>query len=142
MGYRESQQGSEGDDVERRYSGMITGTCHCGAIRIEVPELPRSLLDCNCSICRRYGALWALYEPETVRIVGHPKHMAEYVWGAKTIATIRCRSCGCVTHWTHLQSGSSSKIGMNMRNFNPRDLGTIRTRRFDGAESWAYLDED
>ena len=34
---------------------MLTGTCHCGAIRIEIPNAPDTLTNCNCSICRRLG---------------------------------------------------------------------------------------
>jgi len=120
---------------------MLTGTCHCGAIRINVSEPPQSLIDCNCSICRRYGALWALCDTGTVQVTGHPEHTAEYIWGSKTIRTLRCSSCGCVTHWESLQPDPGSKVGVNMRNFDPRDLMAIQIRRFDGAETWSYLDD-
>jgi hypothetical protein len=119
---------------------MLTGTCHCGAIRIEVWELPQSLIDCNCSICRRTGAWWALYAAGAVRVAGHPEHTTAYVWGAKTIKTMRCSSCGCVTHWESLHPDPGAKLGVNMRNFDPEVMKTIRIRRFDGAASWAYLD--
>jgi hypothetical protein len=119
---------------------MLTGTCHCGAIRIEVPDVPQILIDCNCSICRRYGALWAFYEAATVRVVGHPENTVEYVWGAKTIRTFRCRSCGCVTHWEPMQLEVDSRLGVNSRNFDPGSLGTALVRRFDGADTWTYLD--
>lgn len=119
---------------------MLTGTCHCGAVRIEIPAPPQAVTICNCSICRRLGALWAYYEAESVRVSGHPENTQEYVWGEKTISTIRCRHCGCVTHWQPIQPKAGSKFGVNMRNFDPNALGTLRIRRFDGAESWTYLD--
>ena len=62
---------------------MLVGTCHCAAIRIEVPGRPAWLIDCNCSICRRNGALWALYETGEVRIVARPESIAEYIWGRR-----------------------------------------------------------
>jgi len=34
---------------------MLTATCHCGAVRVTVPRKARTVTDCNCSICRRYG---------------------------------------------------------------------------------------
>ena len=37
----------------------LTASCHCGAVRIEVQRAPRTLTGCNCSVCRRHGALWA-----------------------------------------------------------------------------------
>ena len=27
---------------------MLTATCYCGAVRVEVPRKPRRLTDCNC----------------------------------------------------------------------------------------------
>ena len=38
---------------------MLKGKCHCCAIRWTLSELPRSVTACNCTICRRYGSLWA-----------------------------------------------------------------------------------
>ncbi len=38
---------------------MLTGTCHCGAASWRLDALPESVTACNCTICRRYGALWA-----------------------------------------------------------------------------------
>ena len=120
-------------------SGMLIGTCHCAAIRIEVPGRPAWLIDCNCSICRRNGALWALYEAAEVRIAARPGSISEYIWGPRTIRTMNCTLCGIVTHWEPLQTGSSGKRGVNMRNFDAQVLEAVRTRRFDGAETWSYL---
>src|SRR5262245_7944133 len=65
-------------------SRMLTGSCHCGAVHIEVTVPPQWLIECNCSICRRNGALWARYDVGAVRVTGHPEHTTEYIWGAKT----------------------------------------------------------
>ena len=121
---------------------MLIGTCHCAAIRIEVPGRPAWLIDCNCSICRRNGALWALYETDEVRIIARAESIAEYIWGPGTIRTMRCAHCGIVTHWEPIQAGSNGKRGVNMRNFDPQDLESVRTRRFDGAVTWSYLDSE
>ena len=37
----------------------MRGACHCEAVRFEIAEPPEWVLDCNCTLCRRYGALWA-----------------------------------------------------------------------------------
>ncbi len=47
---------------------MLSATCHCGAVRIHIPRKPRSLTNCNCSICRRYGVLWAYYRDAEVKL--------------------------------------------------------------------------
>ena len=64
---------------------MLTASCHCGAIRLEVSRTPRMLTDCNCSICRRYGALWAYYKATSVRVLRAPKATSVYSWGDKTL---------------------------------------------------------
>lgn len=119
---------------------MLTATCHCGALRVDVPRRPLSLTNCNCSICRRYGTLWAYYKAATVRVHGAPGSTAEYSWGDKTLKFVRCSTCGCITHWEPVQRKQGSRVGVNARNFEPNALGPIRIRRLDGASTWKYLD--
>ena len=118
---------------------MLAGSCHCGNVRLEVPDRPEALVLCNCSICRRNGALWAFYARDQMRLAGHPGHTAGYVFGPRTITTFHCTGCGCVTHWQPLTTGGT-KFGVNIRNFDPHEIGEVRLRRFDGAETWSYLD--
>jgi hypothetical protein len=40
---------------------MIESSCHCGAAKLEILDVPEEVTDCHCSICRRYAALWAYY---------------------------------------------------------------------------------
>ena len=120
---------------------MLSATCHCGAVGIELPQRPAAVTNCNCSICRRYGVLWAYYEVGAVRISGHPEHTEAYVWGDRMLQFVRCRHCGCVTHWEPLPGQSQGRMAVNVRNFEPEVLGDFRIRRFDGAQSWRFLDE-
>jgi hypothetical protein len=118
---------------------MLTASCHCGAVQVEVPRRPRSLTDCNCSICRRYGVLWAYYKPSSVRVIAARGATVGYSWGRKSIDFIRCKTCGCVTHYVRTRARARA-IGVNARNFDPAALGAPRVRRLDGAASWKYLD--
>jgi len=119
---------------------MIAGACHCGAVRVAVPRRPRRLTSCNCSICRRLGALWAYYPVRDVRIDAKRGATDEYVWGDRTLRIVRCAGCGCVTHWTPLRPRSGGRMGVNARNFEPADIAKACVRRFDGASSWRFLD--
>ena len=76
---------------------MHKGSCHCGAVRMTLPSTPEVATDCNCSLCRRIGGPWVYFEFGTVRIEGHPEATAAYIWGDKTLRTIHCKTCGCVT---------------------------------------------
>ena len=119
---------------------MLTATCHCGAVRVDVPRRPRSLTNCNCSICHRYGTLWAYYKASEVLVSAAPGAMREYVWGDKLLRFVRCGSCGCVMHWERIAPAASSRMGVNGRNFDPAQLSDVRIRRLDGASTWKYLD--
>ncbi len=125
--------------VRARDGAALTATCHCGAVRVELPRRPRSVTSCNCSMCRRYGALWAYYRPSAIRVVCAKGATAGYMWGRKTIRFVRCRTCGCVTHYERPRS-PERKIGVNVRNVEPALLGPVRIRRLDGAATWKYLD--
>ena len=119
---------------------MLAAICHCGAVRVEVPRRPRSLTNCNCSICRRYGTLWAYYKASEVRITRAPGATSEYSRGDKSLKFVRCSTCGCITHWEPVRPEEGSRIGVNARNFEPSLVGSVRIRRLDGASTWKYLD--
>src|SRR5262245_22700438 len=119
---------------------MIEGSCHCGAIRIEIPRKPRQLTSCNCSICRRTGALWAYYNPKEVRVRGARGSRESYVWGDCCLRLVRCRKCGCVTHWEDARKPAGKRMGVNTRNMDPSVMKGVRIRHLDGASTWKFLD--
>jgi hypothetical protein len=112
---------------------MLIATCHCGAVRIEIPRRPRSITNCNCSICRRYGTLWAYYKESEVRVIAEPGATKEYSWGRKALRFVRCAACGCITHWKRVNPVDRSSMGINARNLEPSTLGPVRIRLLDGA---------
>jgi len=121
-------------------SEVLEGSCHCGKVRIVLSQPPSHTIKCNCSICIRLGALWAHYEAAMVSIEGHPQNTSAYVWGRETLKTIRCKTCGCATHWEALTPQAGAEIGVNMNNFDQQLIRDTPVRVFDGANTWAYLD--
>jgi hypothetical protein len=116
---------------------MLTATCHCGAVRVTVPRTPRTITDCNCSICRRYGVLWAYYKASTVKVEAKPKALDRYSWGRKVLNFVRCADCGCVMCWERASPDPKKHMGVNARNFEPDALGSVRMVFLDGAdEHW------
>lgn len=106
--------------------------CHCGSVRITLPHAPQKLNRCSCSICRRYGALWAYFDPEKITISGSTD---TYVWGDRMIEFHRCKTCGVLTHWAHTDNGpsegaskGSGNIGVNMQNMELSQLAGIPER--------------
>lgn len=115
---------------------MIESSCHCGAVRLEIAAAPETVTDCNCSICRRYGVLWAYYSPRDICINGATDI---YTWGDRSIEFHRCRNCGCVTHWAPVDA-TTDRMGVNARLMAPEIAAKTRVLRLDGANSGKYLD--
>ena len=86
------------------------------------------------------AGVWAYYEFGTVKIDGHPENTSEYIWGDKTLRTVRCKTCGVATHWEPLDPQPGAKHGVNLRNFDPALIGLVKVRRFDGADTWTFID--
>lgn len=120
---------------------MIEASCHCGAVRLQAPELPEILKECNCSICRRYGARWAYYTQAQVEVHAKPGALKPYVWGDKKIEFYHCTGCGCVTHYDSVKKGPEHRRAINARGFDPESVASVRVRLLDGADTWEYLDE-
>jgi hypothetical protein len=111
----------------------VTGTCHCGAVRVTVPRKPRSVTDCNCSICRRYGALWAYYRAKQVTIEGVWNTEA-YKWGGKRLNLVRCKNCGCLVCWQRVKKDPERYMGVNWRNFPLELVEKTKVTKLDGAK--------
>jgi len=121
---------------------MLTASCHCGAVRIEIARKPRVLSRCNCSICRRYAALWAYGTPKTIRVMAAPGALAAYRWGDQTIDFCFCATCGCLTHYQGTGKTRENRIAVNMRMAEPEAIAAIRVRTFDGADTWRYIETE
>lgn len=118
---------------------MVRASCHCGALRLEVDAPPLEVTECNCSICRRYGVLWAYYRPRQVRMVPPGAATDTYMWDDKAIAFHRCPTCGCVTHWSP-NDPAGNRMGVNARLMEPDVVALARVRHLDGAGTEEYVD--
>ena len=120
-------------------------SCHCGAVTIELQRRIRKLTRCNCSICRRYGALWANQQRKAVLVSDKTGALSGYRWGKGTLEFFHCSACGCITHYAHSErrKDGSDMCGVNMRNIDdPAQIREVPIRLLDGAGTWKVLGED
>jgi hypothetical protein len=96
--------------------------------------------ECNCSICHRYGAKWAYYTASTARVLCAPEAVRSYCWGDHEIEFYHCNQCGCLTHYESVDKSEGYRIAINARMMSPGDIKNIPVKRFDGADTWKYLD--
>lgn len=127
---------------------MVRAACHCGAVRITLDPAPEWVQDCNCSICRRYGALWAYSWDRLSRrtlaatLVQGDDALEAYIWGDRTTGFWRCRGCGCLTHHTELQRPERIR-GVNARIFVDFDPARVVVHRSDNAHTgWFWSRPD
>jgi hypothetical protein len=118
---------------------MIEASCHCGSVRLEVDAPPSEVTECSCSICRRYGVLWAYYKPDKVRVFPADPATNIYMWNDRMIEFHRCRMCGCVSHWTPVDR-EHDRMGVNSRLMDPEVLAAAHVRHLDGLDTEEYLD--
>ena len=111
--------------------GAVAGSCHCGAVSFTLTTAPQQVTDCNCSICRRYGTLWAYYPLAQVQFGSLPA-TDTYIWGDRGLTFHRCRTCGCVTHWQALDP-THDRMAINARLLAPEVLAGASVKFFDGA---------
>ena len=115
---------------------MTEASCHCGTVRLICDVAPAEVTDCNCSICRRYGALWAYYPASWIQIEARKGGLASYSWRRKVRAYIRCKRCGCITHYKYRKKWGQGTVAVNANNFEPEALKGVRVRKLDGASTW------
>jgi hypothetical protein len=120
---------------------MIQGTCHCSAVRWELDGVPESATACNCTVCRRYGVLWAYdFEGERIRVSGPTR---AYVRG-KTTEFHFCEACGCVAFWRarQLDEQGRRRIAVNLRLTEPELVARVPIDHFDGLVTFDDLPRD
>jgi hypothetical protein len=121
---------------------MIEGACHCGAVRWSFDGVPEAATACNCTICRRYGVLWAYdYQDERIRVSGPTR---AYSRGSRSIGFHFCPDCGCVAYWraTNADKEGRRRIAVNLRLAEPDDVAGIVMDHFDGLGTFTDLPRD
>jgi len=102
---------------------------------------PEAATACNCTVCRRYGVLWAYdFEGEGIEVVGPT---TAYVRG-RSIGFHFCPACGCVAYWRSLQPNDEGRrrIAVNLRLAAPEEVADVPIDHFDGLQTWEDLPRD
>ncbi len=119
----------------------ITGTCLCGAITF-THAAPEKLVRCNCSACRRFGALWAHGPLTDIKITaGGPTTRYTRTDSDGDITFVSCATCGVTTHWEPAKPQDGTPyMTVNGALADPASTTDLPIRHFDGADTWTFLD--
>ena len=122
---------------------MVRAACHCTAVRLEITDLPTWVLDCSCTICRRYGAIWSYPEAGHVKIVSGKDATDIYLWGDRWLAFHRCKQCGCVMYMEAVEEKPPFIYGINARMIPTLNPSSMRVRQKDnGHTGWFWTRSD
>ena len=103
-------------------------TCHCGAVCLEL-DLPDGIVDprrCDCSICRRKGAIVASVPLAGLRVVKGEERLRLYRFNTGTARHYFCGHCGIYTH--HQRRSNPGQYGFNvgcLEGVNPYAIGEV-----------------
>ena len=120
---------------------MLHGSCHCGAVQWQFSGMPDGATACNCTVCRRYGVLWAYdYEGEGITVSGTTQ---AYMRGT-AISFHFCPTCGNVAFWRALKQDETGRrrIAVNLRLAEPQAVAHIPIDHFDGLDRFEDLPRD
>lgn len=121
---------------------MLEGSCHCGTVKWNFDGRPESATACNCTVCRRYGVLWAYdYDGERIKTSGET---AVYIRGDRSIGFHFCPTCGCVAYWRAIEVNAEGRrrIAVNLRLAEPDEVADVPVEHFEGLVSFQDLPRD
>ena len=110
-------------------------TCHCGAVEAEINldgDLAK-VIKCNCSICKRRGAIMSMVKNEDFKIVKGEDKLKLYQFHSKVAKHHFCSECGIQTH--NLRRSDPNTYGINMGcidEINVNELFKLKTFINDG----------
>lgn len=104
-------------------------SCHCGAVQAEINikgDLEKTIR-CNCSICKKKGAIMSIVNNEDFKIIKGLDKIKLYQFHSKIAKHYFCIECGIYTH--HNPRRNPSLYGVNVgciEDFNFTDNQEIK----------------
>ena len=90
-------------------------TCHCEKVELEV-NIPdegfKKLMRCNCSLCKKKGAIMTPISKEQLKVVKGEDVLKLYQYHTKVAKHYFCSSCGIYTH--HVMRSNPNMYGINV----------------------------
>ena len=115
------------------------GSCHCGAVTFTITtgEITKGIR-CNCSICRRRGAVMSdvYFTPDEIVVEGKDS-LALYQWGDRVMNHWFCRTCG-INPFAEVVEGATGpaspvRYRVNLGCVEGIDPFALEIRLLDGA---------
>ena len=110
------------------------GSCHCGAVAIEV-DAPEDLevYECNCSICSRTGFLHLIVPATRFRLLRGENALTTYTFNTRVAKHMFCTVCGVKAFY--VPRSNPDGFSVNVRCLDRSSIRSVKILSFDG-QNW------
>lgn len=108
------------------------GSCHCGKVRFEVEGDLNGAMSCNCSICRRKGALLWFVPRDRLQLLTPEANASTYTFNKHAIKHRFCGECGIHPYGEGTDPSGNRMAAVNVRCLEGVDLDAVPVKSFDG----------
>jgi hypothetical protein len=109
------------------------GSCHCGRIAFTLDAEVGEAIDCNCSMCRRRGALLAAFPRSALTLTTAESDLHTYQFNKHLIHHHFCAHCGVSPFSEGSNRNGDKTVMVNLRCLPEVDLAALKVTPFDGA---------
>ena len=115
------------------------GSCHCGAVKFEIRNQSQleSIKRCDCSLCRKKGAVMATANLEDLVITQGEDKLSLYQWNTKTAKHYFCSLCGIYTH--HQRRVAPNEYGYNVACIEDVDMEVLQNAPMTDGRSLSVV---
>ena len=107
------------------------GSCHCGKVRFEIDADIDHVRVCDCSVCRRRGALNFRVAPDDFRLLTPLEELSVYMFHTRTARDYFCPVCGIQPFRRPRTDPNTWTV--NVRCIEDVNLDTIPVERVHGS---------
>lgn len=107
------------------------GSCHCGQVRFEADLELDHVRVCDCSICRRRGALLHRVAEDQLRLITPLDELSVYTFHTHTARDYFCPRCGILPF--RRPRTAPEQWSINVRCLEGVDLDAIPVERLHGS---------
>jgi len=108
------------------------GGCHCGNVRYDVTMELGEVMQCNCSICSKTGALLAFAPAAQFQLRSGEGRLSDYQFGKKRIHHLFCPTCGIRSFARGTGPDGKEMAAINVRCLDGVDATALPVKPFDG----------
>jgi hypothetical protein len=107
------------------------GSCHCGRVRFKVDTQIDYVRACDCSICRRRGALIHRVEEQDLQLLSPIEELSTYKFHTRQATDYFCPTCGILPF--RRPRTAPHLWAVNVRCLEDVDLDSLRVERVNGS---------